>query len=109
MNAPCVVLTVFIGSVAMCYSENRPIGKSFATRSEVLARHGMACTSQPLATQTALEILKQGGSAIDAAIAADAMLGVVEPMNCGVGGDLFAMVWDAKKSRLYGLNASGRS
>src|SRR5437764_2010138 len=93
----------------MCHSENRPSGKSFATRSEVLARHGIACTSQPLATRAALDILKRGGTAVDAAIAADAVLGVVEPMNCGVGGDLFAIVWDAKTSRLYGLNASGRS
>src|SRR5947209_11386930 len=109
MNAPCLIVVLFICSIVMCYSENRPTGKSFATRSEVLARHGMACTSQPLATQVAVEILKQGGTAVDAAIAADAVLGVVEPMNCGVGGDLFAIIWDAKTSRLYGLNSSGRS
>src|SRR6266404_3046840 len=102
----CVMLTT---SVLTAHSENRPTGKSFATRSEVLAQHGMACTSQPLATQAALDILKQGGSAVDAAIAADALLGVVEPMNCGVGGDLFAIVWDAQSQKLHGLNASGRS
>src|SRR5437867_8350024 len=90
-------------------AENRPTGRSFLTRSEVLAQHGMACTSQPLATQVALDILKQGGSAVDAAIAANATLGLVEPQNCGVGGDLFAIVWDAASARLYGLNASGRS
>ena len=88
---------------------NRPVGKSFATRSEVIARHGVAATSQPLATQTALDILKQGGSAVDAAIAANAVLGLVEPVSNGVGGDLFAMVWDPKSQRLHGLNASGRS
>lgn len=90
-------------------SENRPVGRSFVTRSEVLAQQGMACTSQPLATQAALHILKQGGSAVDAALAANAVLGVVEPHNCGIGGDLFAIVWDAATEKLYGLNASGRS
>jgi gamma-glutamyltranspeptidase/glutathione hydrolase len=90
-------------------AQNRPVGRAFATRSEVLAQHGMACTSQPLATQAALDILKQGGSAVDAAIAANAVLSVVEPMNCGPGGDLFAIVWDTQTRRLHGLNASGRS
>jgi gamma-glutamyltranspeptidase / glutathione hydrolase len=104
----CICLMV-ASSTLTGYAENRPVGKSFATRSEVLAQHGMACTSQPLATQAAVDILKQGGSAVDAAIAANAVLGVVEPMNCGVGGDLFAIVWDVKSGRLHGLNASGRS
>jgi gamma-glutamyltranspeptidase/glutathione hydrolase len=92
-----------------CHSQDRPVGKSFATRSEVIARHGMACTSQPLATQVALDILKQGGSAVDAAIAANATLGLMEPTGNGMGGDLFAIVWDPKSKKLYGLNASGRS
>ncbi len=81
----------------------------FATRSEVLAPHGIAATSQPLATQIAVDILKAGGSAVDAAIAANAALGLMEPTGCGIGGDLFAIVWDADDGRLYGLNASGRS
>src|SRR5687767_9079086 len=91
------------------FASNRPVGKAFATRSEVIAQQGMACTSQPLATQAAIDILKQGGSAVDAAIAANAVLGVVEPMSCGIGGDLFAIVWDSKSAKLHGLNASGRS
>jgi gamma-glutamyltranspeptidase / glutathione hydrolase len=90
-------------------AQDRPIGKSFATRTEVMAQHGMACTSHPLATQSAIDVLRNGGSAIDAAIAANAVLGVVEPHVNGIGGDLFAIVWDAKTQKLYGLNGSGRS
>lgn len=89
--------------------QDRITGWDFATRSEVIAKNGMAATSQPLATQAALDILKAGGNAIDAAIAADAVLGVVEPTGSGVGGDLFAIIWVAEKNKLYGLNASGRS
>ena len=90
-------------------AQDRVTGKSFATRSEVLGQNGMVATSHPLATQIGLDILKQGGNAIDAAIAANAALGLMEPTGCGVGGDLFAIVWDAKTKKLYGLNASGRS
>ena len=89
--------------------QDRIGGPSPATRSEVIARNGMAATSQPLATQAALSILKRGGTATDAAIAANAVLALVEPTGCGLGGDLFAMVWDAEEKRLHGLNASGRS
>jgi gamma-glutamyltranspeptidase/glutathione hydrolase len=88
---------------------DRVSGRPHASRSEVIAPHGMAATSQPLATQVALDILKAGGSAVDAAIAANAMLGLVEPTGCGIGGDLFAIVWDAERRELAGLNASGRS
>src|SRR5258707_3838732 len=88
---------------------DRISGKNFATRSEVLARHGMVCTSVPAATQVGLEILKKGGSAVDAAIAANATLGLMEPVLNGVGGDLFAIVYSAKDNKLYGINGSGRS
>lgn len=93
----------------LAMAADRITGRDFATRSEVIARHGMAATSQPLATQVALDILKQGGNAIDAAIAANAVLGLMEPTGNGIGGDLFAIVWDAQTQQLHGLNASGRS
>ncbi|MEX0299908.1 MAG: gamma-glutamyltransferase [Kordiimonas sp.] len=84
-------------------------GADWATRSAVLGTQGMAATSHPLASQIAIDILKKGGSAVDAAIAANAALGLMEPTGNGIGGDLFAIVWDPKSKKLYGLNASGRS
>ena len=98
------------GLTAVSFAQiDRIDGRAFATRSEVLAQHGMVCTSQPLATQIGIDMLKAGGSAVDAAIAANAALGLMEPTGSGVGGDLFAIVYSAKDKKLYGLNASGRS
>ena len=90
-------------------AQDRLTGETHTTRSEILARNGMAATSQPLATQVALDILKKGGTAMDAAIAANAVLGLVEPASCGIGGDIFAIVWDADDQKLYGFNGSGRA
>jgi gamma-glutamyltranspeptidase / glutathione hydrolase len=102
-----LLIATLAGSAAI--GADRITGPGFVTRSEVLATQAMAATSHPLATQVALDVLKQGGSAVDAAIAANAMLGLVEPTGCGIGGDLFAIVWDAGEGELHGLNASGRS
>jgi gamma-glutamyltranspeptidase/glutathione hydrolase len=102
-----IFLLVFLN--CNLWAQDRLTGETFTTRSEILARNGMAATSQPLATQVAIDILKKGGSAMDAAIAANAMLGLVEPASCGIGGDIFAIVWDAKEEKLYGFNGSGRA
>lgn len=103
-------LFLFILIVALdATAADRITGESFATRSEVFAQHGMVATSQPLATQIGLDILKRGGNAIDAAIAANAALGLMEPTGNGMGGDLFAIVWDARTGKLHGYNGSGRS
>jgi gamma-glutamyltranspeptidase/glutathione hydrolase len=104
-----LLLAISTFSFLSLSAQDRVNGATFQTRSPVLAEHGMVCTSHPLASQIGLDILKQGGNAIDAAIAANAALGLMEPTGCGVGGDLFAIVWDAKTQKLYGLNGSGRS
>jgi gamma-glutamyltranspeptidase/glutathione hydrolase len=104
-----VLFTVLLAAAAVASGYDRITGRAFAGRSEVIAPHAMAATSQPLATQVALDVMRRGGSAVDAAIAANAMLGLVEPTGNGIGGDLFAIVWDAKAKKLHGLNGSGRS
>jgi gamma-glutamyltranspeptidase/glutathione hydrolase len=104
-----IFLLILIFIPVLLFSQDRITGHNFATRSEVIAQNGMAATSHPLATQAAIDILKKGGNAIDAAIAANAVLGVVEPTGCGIGGDIFAMIWSSDKNKLYGLNGSGRS
>jgi len=104
-----IFLTILLSVTVQSSTQDRITGKAFATRSEVITTNGMAATSHPLATQIALDILKKGGHAVDAAIAANAALGLMEPTGNGIGGDLFAIVWDEKSKQLYGLNASGRS
>ena len=100
-----IVITLSLKS----YSQDRITGELFSTRSEVIAENGMVATSHPLATQVGIDILKNGGNAIDAAIAANAAIGLMEPTGNGIGGDLFAIIWIEKDKKLYGLNASGRS
>ncbi len=104
---PAMLLGLFAALPAAAV--DRITGRDFATRSEVIAANGMAATSHPLATQVALDILKAGGSAVDAAIAANAAIGLMEPTGNGIGGDLFAIVWDPKTQTLHGYNGSGRS
>ncbi|MBI1186077.1 MAG: gamma-glutamyltransferase [Alphaproteobacteria bacterium] len=108
----CFVLTAAAAQEARDPSfgrGERVSGQPFATRSPVIAPHGAAATAHPLATQTAIDVLRAGGSAIDAAIAANAMLGLVEPTGNGVGGDIFVIVWDPRTEQLYGYNGSGRT
>ncbi|MCC6597047.1 MAG: gamma-glutamyltransferase, partial [Rhodanobacteraceae bacterium] len=104
-----LVATLLLAAACGAHAGDRITGKAFATRSEVLARHGMVATSHPLATQVGLDVLKAGGTAVDAAIAANAALGLMEPVSNGIGGDLFALVWDARTRKLHGYNGSGRS
>jgi len=91
------------------HAGDRPSGAIFASRSAAMGRSGAAGTAHPIATLTAIETLKRGGSAVDAAIAANACLGFLEPTSCGLGGDCYAMVWDPKQNKVVGLAGSGRS
>jgi gamma-glutamyltranspeptidase/glutathione hydrolase len=109
-NILCLIAIFLVFGVSMAlFSADRITGKMFATRSEVIATEGMVCTSQPLAVQIGIDILKKGGNAIDAAIAVNAALGLMEPTSNGIGGDLFAIVFDNKTKQIYGLNSSGPS
>jgi gamma-glutamyltranspeptidase/glutathione hydrolase len=100
-----VVMVAFAAATAA----DRTEGEMFATRSVVYAKHGMVAAAHPLAVEVGVRVLEQGGTAVDAAIAVNAALGFLEPVSCGIGGDLFAIVWDAESGRLYGINASGRA
>ncbi len=109
-----LILLLLVGCTMLMVSDISEAERNVPTpfrsgRSVVMAPHGMVATSHPLAAQAGLDILKKGGNAIDAAIATNAAIGLMEPMSCGIGGDLFAIVWDAKTQKLYGLNANGRS
>lgn len=109
MKVCCIVMVLIFGfiSVFSLFAADRITGKMFATRSEVISTHGMVATSHPLAAQVGIDILKKGGTAVDAAIAVNAALGLMEPTSNGIGGDLFAIAWDNKEKKMYGLNSSG--
>ncbi|MGO1540688.1 MAG: gamma-glutamyltransferase [Luteimonas sp.] len=109
MNRSLLGGLLLAASATGALGADRITGETFATRSEVYAPHAMAATSHPLATQVALDVMKAGGSAVDAAIAANAALGLMEPTGNGIGGDLFAIVWDPRTQELHGYNGSGRS
>ena len=104
-----LLFALFTFSSFNLFSQDRITGEMFSTRSEVISQNGMVATSHPLASQIGIDVLQNGGNAIDAAIAANAALGLMEPTGNGIGGDLFAIVWIEKDKKLYGLNASGRS
>src|SRR5437868_4774042 len=107
MRIPVAVLMA--GVLMQQFPGDRPAGNPHGTRSVVMARRGAIATSQPLATAAGLRVLESGGNAIDAAVTAAAVLSVVEPTMNGPGGDLFALVYDARSKKVHGLNASGRA
>jgi gamma-glutamyltranspeptidase/glutathione hydrolase len=109
MQRTIIVLSAGLLALGSLFAADRTEGEMFATRSVVHARNGMVAAAHPLAVHIGLDILKEGGSAVDAAIAVNAALGFLEPVSCGIGGDLFAIVWHAESGRLYGLNGSGRA
>jgi gamma-glutamyltranspeptidase/glutathione hydrolase len=109
LRAEETMLTTVLAAALLALAGDRITGKSFATRSEVIGRNGMAATSIPLASLAAIDTLRAGGSAVDAAIAANAVQALLEPTGCGLGGDLYAIVWDPEKRELVGYNGSGRS
>src|SRR5215831_18146810 len=109
MRRALAAVLVTLMSMPAGMPADRPAGSMGAMRSVVYARHGMVAAAHPLAVQIGVDVLKKGGNAVDAAIATNAALGFLEPMSCGPGGDLFAIVWEARTQRLYGLNASGRA
>lgn len=106
---PVVLLIVLFCANGVLMSADRITGRQFVTRSEVISKEGMVAASHPLAAQIGIDILKRGGSAVDAAIAVNAALGLMEPTGSGIGGDLFAIVWDSSTGKLHGLNSSGYS
>src|SRR5947199_8027647 len=108
--ALCLVVVLLLCLLAVPVEAERHTPAPFKTgRSVVMAPNGMVAASHPLAAQIGLDVLKKGGNAVDAAIAVNAALGLMEPTSCGIGGDLYAIVWDSKTQKLYGLNASGRA
>lgn len=109
MKTPSILLIIILQGIATPFIAQNVYQNRLPFRSEVIAKKGIAATSHPLATQTALDILKRGGNAIDAAIAANALLGLIEPTGCGIGGDAFVVIWDAKTKQLYGINGSGKA
>jgi gamma-glutamyltranspeptidase / glutathione hydrolase len=109
LRAVCLMLGAVVAAPLSAAEDARPVKPPYQSRSVVIAKNGIVATSHPLAAQAGLDVLKAGGTAADAAIATSAMIGLVEPMSCGIGGDLFVIYWDAKTQKLSGLNASGRS